>query len=79
MGVQVKMVTGDHTAIAKETARLINLGANILPSSSIIKKKDSEMQRLIKEADGFAEVYPEHKYCIVECLQAKGHMVGMTA
>jgi H+-transporting ATPase len=78
MGVQVKMVTGDHTAIAKETARLINLGTNILPSPSLVDKKDSESQRLVEDADGFAEVFPEHKYSIVECLQAKGHIVGMT-
>lgn len=78
MGVQVKMVTGDHTAIAKETARRINLGTNILPSSSLIAKKNSEMQRLAEDADVFSEVYPEHKYNIVECLQAKNHIVGMT-
>ena len=74
MGVQVKMVTGDHTAIAKETAGLINLGTNILPSSTLHGKKDSESQRLVEDADGFAEVYPEHKYCIVESLQAKRHI-----
>ncbi len=78
MGVQVKMVTGDHTAIAKETARLTNLGTNILPSPSLVDKKDSESQRLVEDADGFAQVFPEHKYSIVECLQAKGHIVGMT-
>jgi len=78
MGVQVKMVTGDHTAIAKETARLINLGTNILSSQSLVDMKDSESQRLIEDADGFAQVFPEHKYSIVECLQAKGHIVGMT-
>jgi H+-transporting ATPase len=78
MGVQVKMVTGDHTAIAKETARLINLGTNILSSQSLVDKKDSESQRLVEDADGFAQVFPEHKYSIVECLQAKGHIVGMT-
>ena len=78
MGVQVKMVTGDHTAIAKETARLINLGTNILPSSSLVNKGDSATKKLVEGADGFAEVYPEHKYCIVESLQAKRHIVGMT-
>jgi len=78
MGIQVKMVTGDHIAIAKESARLINLGTNILPFSSVVDKKDSELQRLVEEADGFAEVYPEHKYSIVESLQATGHIVGMT-
>ncbi|NMG83316.1 MAG: plasma-membrane proton-efflux P-type ATPase [Methanosarcinales archaeon] len=78
MGVQVKMVTGDHIAIAKETARLINLGTNILLSSSVVDMKNSELQRLAEGADGFAEVYPEHKYNIVESLQAAGHIVGMT-
>ena len=78
MGVQVEMVMGDHPAIAKETAKRINLGTNILPSSSLIAKKNSEMQRLAEDADGFSEVYPEHKYNIVECLQAKNHIVGMT-
>ncbi|RZB32838.1 MAG: H+-transporting ATPase [Candidatus Argoarchaeum ethanivorans] len=78
MGVQVKMVTGDHIAIARETARLINLSTNILLSPSVVGKKDSELQRLVEKADGFAEVYPEHKYSIVESLQATGHIVGMT-
>jgi len=72
MGVQVKRVTGDHTAIAKGTARRINLGTNILPSPSLVDKKDSESQRLVEDEDSFAQVFPEHKYSIVECLQAKG-------
>ena len=36
------------------------------------------MQHLVYEASGFAEVYPEHKYAIVETLQAAEHTVGMT-
>ena len=28
--------------------------------------------------DGFAGVYPEHKHRIVDALQAKGMMIGMT-
>jgi H+-transporting ATPase len=78
MGVRVKMVTGDHTAIAKEIARQINLGSNIMPASSILDKPDREAQRIIEDVDGFAQVFPEHKYHIVELLQNKGHIVGMT-
>ena len=78
MGVKVKMVTGDHTAIAKEIARQVNLGTNIMPASSFLDKPDRESQRIVEEADGFAQVFPEHKYHIVELLQAKGHIVGMT-
>ena len=78
MGVDVKMVTGDHTAIAKEIAKRVHLGTNILPASSFMDKPDKEAQDVIENADGFAEVFPEHKFRIVELLQSKGHIVGMT-
>jgi H+-transporting ATPase len=78
MEVQVKMVTGDHAAIAKEIAQQVNLGANIMPASSFLDKPDKEAQRIVEDADGFAQVFPEHKYRIVELLQDKGHIVGMT-
>ncbi len=78
MGVQVKMVTGDHVAIAKEIARRVGLGTNILPASELEKKPDGEALRMIEESDGFAEVYPEHKYRIVDLLQGNGHIVVMT-
>jgi H+-transporting ATPase len=78
MGAQVKMVTGDHIAIAKEIAREVNLGTNIALPSSFLNKSDREATRAVEQADGFAEVFPEHKYHIVELLQGKGHIVGMT-
>ncbi len=78
MGVKVKMVTGDHEAIGKEIARQVGLGTNILPASAIMGKSDLEAQEAIEKADGFAEVYPEHKYRIVKLLQSRNHIVGMT-
>ncbi|HEY1405685.1 MAG TPA: HAD-IC family P-type ATPase, partial [Spirochaetota bacterium] len=78
MGIQVKMVTGDHTAIAKEIAKLVHLGTNILPAESIINQSDNISRSLTENADGFAQVFPEHKYHIVELLQQNGHIVGMT-
>ncbi len=78
MGVQVKMVTGDHVAIAKETARQLNMGTNIIIAGSLLDRPSEKAERVVEEADGFAEVFPEHKYRIVEYLQAKGHIVGMT-
>ena len=78
MGLNVKMVTGDHIAIAKQIAQEVNLGTNIIPASSFIDKPDSEAKGIIETADGFAQVFPEHKYRIVELLQEKGHIVGMT-
>jgi H+-transporting ATPase len=78
MGVNVKMVTGDHIAIAKEISSQVNLGNNIVLPASFLDKHESEAQRVVEEAEGFAEVFPEHKYRIVELLQGKGHVVGMT-
>jgi H+-transporting ATPase len=78
MGVNVKMVTGDHLAIAKQIGREINLGTNIVEASAFLEKPDREAEGIVEKADGFAQVFPEHKYHIVELLQEKGHIVGMT-
>ena len=81
MGVNVKMVTGDQMAIARETALKLGLGTNILDASGFGDTKVHETAQLaesIEKADGFAQVFPEHKYHIVDVLQQRGHIVGMT-
>jgi H+-transporting ATPase len=78
MGVSVKMVTGDHIAIAKEISSRVSLGKDIVLPAAFLDRPDSQAQRVVEEAEGFAEVFPEHKYRIVELLQEKGHVVGMT-
>lgn len=81
MGVGVKMVTGDQVAIAKEISRQLGLGTNILDASLFSKTKHHETGQLadaIEKADGFAQVFPEHKYHIVDVLQQRNHIVGMT-
>ena len=81
MGVKIKMVTGDAIAIAKETAQKLDLGTNILDAGSLgdsKKKETKEMVESIEKADGFAQVFPEHKFHIVDVLQKRGHIVGMT-
>jgi H+-transporting ATPase len=78
MGVNVKMVTGDHTAIAKQIAGEVGLGQNIIPADKLLELDDRKAVSLIEKANGFAQVFPEHKYNIVELLQEKEHIVGMT-
>jgi len=81
MGVKVKMVTGDQIAIAQETAKQLGMGTNILDASGLgDDKKDAspEQARAIEDADGFAQVFPEHKFHIIQVLQKSGHFVGMT-
>ncbi len=81
MGVSVKMVTGDAIAIAKETSAKVGLGTNILDAAGLgdAKKKETlAVVESIETSDGFAQVFPEHKYHIVDVLQQRGHIVGMT-
>ncbi len=81
MGVKVKMVTGDQLAIARETATQLGMGTNILDAGSLGDLKQgtpSAVIDAIEKADGFAQVFPEHKYHIVDDLQRRGHIVGMT-
>ena len=81
MGVKVKMVTGDALAIARETARKLNMGTGILDASSLGSAKceeNAQVAKSIEQADGFAQVFPEHKFHIVDVLQKRGHIVGMT-
>jgi H+-transporting ATPase len=78
MGLDVKMVTGDHIAIAEEVSRMVGLRTNIITAASIVGKPEEEAESIAERADGFAEVFPEHKYKIVELLQKRNHIVCMT-
>jgi H+-transporting ATPase len=81
MGVKIKMVTGDALAIAREMAKTLGMGANILDANTLGDAKSEETAaaaKTIEDADGFAQVFPEHKFHIVDVLQKHGHIVGMT-
>jgi H+-transporting ATPase len=81
MGVKIKMVTGDALAIAQETAKKLGMGAAILDASSLgdaKRQETKEVSESIEKSDGFAQVFPEHKFHIVDVLQKLGHIVGMT-
>jgi len=79
MGLDVRMVTGDHTAIAREIARKLGLGTNIVSASEVFEHRGSDGDGArIEAAEGFAEVFPEHKFKIVRVLQRAGHIAGMT-
>jgi H+-transporting ATPase len=81
MGVKVKMVTGDAIAIAQETAKTLGMGTGILDAAGLgdVKQRATAAEaKSIEEADGFAQVFPEHKFHIVEVLQQHGHIVAMT-
>ncbi|KDD77131.1 hypothetical protein H632_c12p1 [Helicosporidium sp. ATCC 50920] len=85
MGIHVKMITGDQLLIGKETAKQLGMGTNMYTTDVLVKAKQGvglfegqQLEDLIETADGFAEVYPEHKFMIVKVLQERKHMCGMT-
>jgi H+-transporting ATPase len=86
-GIEVKMITGDHLLIGKETAKLLGMGTEMYPSEVLISAKNGHPEHLkgykslldmCEKCNGFAEVFPEHKYEIVAILQEGNHVVGMT-
>jgi H+-transporting ATPase len=83
LGVEVKMVTGDALAIGRTIAAAVGIGPGLLPADRLEEPEgdgasDDAVATRVEEADGFAQVFPEHKYRIVKALQSRGHIVGMT-
>ncbi len=76
MGIDIKLITGDHTAIAREMCKEVGIGKNIV-KAQILQGLSTKSVR-IERANAFAEVFPENKYSIVDILQKMGHIVGMT-
>ena len=80
MGVAVKMITGDHEAIARQIAGKLGLSTKILSADELFGDgRETDLAGRIEEAGGVARVFPEHKFKIVRALQDDGrHIVGMT-
>ena len=82
------MITGDHKTIAIETCRQLGMGTNVLGADRLPVVKAEELESmdtlgrdyggLVEQSDGFAQVFPEHKYLIVEALRQSGFATGMT-
>ncbi len=81
-GIRVKMITGDNAAIAREVSEQLGLGTHIRSVGTLFENDaddtHTEAGIQVEKADGFAEVFPEHKYRIVKLLQDRGHLVAMT-
>ncbi len=82
-GIAVKLITGDSQNIAKEVAGELSIGTNILLAKDVFSDTENaaitpEMRAMVESSNGFAEVFPQHKYEIVKTLQEAGHICAMT-
>ncbi len=92
LGLNLKMLTGDNILIAKYISNIVGIGKKILNARILNNrqkistvnaktqsfKMDPKISEEIDDANGFAQVYPEDKYFIVDSLQKENHIVGMT-
>lgn len=72
-GIEVKMITGDHLLIGKETAKMLGMGTEMYASEVLIKAKNGDkaslqnytsLAEMCEKCNGFAEVFPEHKWVL---------------
>ncbi len=80
-GIDIRMVTGDHLAIGRQVAQMVGLRSNLVRAADVVSEEEEaralDEERLL-DADGFAEVTPEHKFQIIQAFQAEDRIVGMT-
>lgn len=84
-GIDVKMITGDHSITATAIAGQIGLKGRkengklvALTGKELQQKSDKELETIAEEVAVFARVAPDQKLRLVKALQARNHIVAMT-
>ncbi len=79
-GINVKMITGDHSITAKAIGKEIGIGdgGKALSGKELEEMSDEDLKKASEEYDVYARTSPEHKLRLVEALQAKNHLCAMT-
>lgn len=79
-GIKVKMITGDHALTATSIGEQIGLdvSAKAITGQELETMDDDQMEFIVKKANIFARVSPEHKLRLVTALQAGGQITAMT-
>ena len=77
LGISIKMLTGDALPVARQIGGELGL-SNIVRAPELRGASPRDASDLAARADGFAEVFPEDKFLVVQSLQGAGHVVGMT-
>ena len=77
-GVDVRMITGDHTVTARAIADELGLGPGVITGTELSHLPDAEVVERLPQLHVFGRVAPEDKVRLARLMQEAGHVVAMT-
>jgi P-type Ca2+ transporter type 2C len=77
-GVDVRMITGDHTVTARAIADELGLGPGVITGTELQHLPDSEVLQRLPQLHVFGRVAPEDKLRLAKLMQQDGQVVAMT-
>jgi Ca2+-transporting ATPase len=77
-GIDVRMITGDHTITARAIADQLGLGPGVVTGLELSQMSDEEVIEKLPEIHVFGRVAPEDKVRLARLMQSSGDVVAMT-
>jgi P-type Ca2+ transporter type 2C len=77
-GIDVRMITGDHTVTARAIADELGLGPGVITGTDLGKLDDGQVIAELPELHVFGRVAPEDKVRLARLMQESGQVVAMT-
>lgn len=79
-GIRVKMITGDHPQTAMSIGKMLGIGnaGTAITGRELEVMDDNQLSEAAQKFDIFARTSPEDKFRLVQALQSKKEVVGMT-
>ena len=77
-GIDVRMITGDHTVTARAIADQLELGPGVITGTELQQLSDDEVIERLPQLHVFGRVAPEDKVRLARLMQEAGEVVAMT-
>jgi Ca2+-transporting ATPase len=77
-GIDVRMITGDHTVTARAIADELQLGPGVITGTELQQIDDTEVLKRLPQLHVFGRVAPEDKVRLARLMQESGEVVAMT-